>query len=40
MLLTIPYSESAFAITPVEPLKAALNDHFGISVYFANFIFI
>ena len=40
MLLTISYSESAYPITPVEPLKATLYDHFGISVYFVYFIFI
>ena len=38
MLLTILYSESAYPITPVEPLKATLYDHFGISVYFVYFI--
>ena len=27
MLLTISYSESAYPITPVEPLKATLYDH-------------
>ena len=32
MLLTIPYSESAYPITPVEPLKAILYDYFVISV--------
>ena len=35
MLLTIAYSESAYPITPVEPLKTILYDHFGILVYFA-----
>ena len=40
MLLTISYSESAFPITPVEPLKASLYDYFVISVYFVYFIFI
>ena len=39
MLLTISYSESAYPITPVEPLKATLYDHFGISVYFVYFMF-
>ena len=38
MLLTISYSESAYPITPVEPLKATLYDHIGISVYFVYFI--
>ena len=28
MLLTMLYSESAFPITPVEPLKAILYDYF------------
>ena len=40
MLLTISYSESAYPITPVEPLKASLYDYSGISVYFVYFIFI
>ena len=35
MLLTILVS----SITQVEPLKATLYDHFGISVYFVYFIF-
>ena len=30
MLLTISYSESAYPITLVEPLKASLYDYFGI----------
>ena len=34
MLLTISYSELAYPITPVEPLKAILYDYLGISVYF------
>ena len=40
MLLILSYSESAYPITPVEPLKASLYDYFGISVYFVYFIFI
>ena len=40
MLLTISYSESAYPIIPVEPLKASLYDYFGISVNFDYFIFI
>ena len=40
MLLTVSYLESAYSITPVEPLKAILYDKFGISVYFVYFIFI
>ena len=30
MMLTVSYSGSAYPITPVEPLKATLYDHFGI----------
>ena len=40
MSLTISYSESAYPITPVEPLKATLYEHFGISVNFVYFIFV
>ena len=40
MSLTLSNSESAYLITPVEPLKAILYDYFGISVYFVYFIFI
>ena len=40
MLFTISYSESAYPITPVEPLKATLYDHFVILVYLVYFIFI
>ena len=40
MLLTISYSESAYPIIPVEPLKATLYDNFGMSVYFVYFILI
>ena len=40
MLLKISYSESTYPITPVEPLKVTLYDHFGISVHFVYFIFI
>ena len=32
MLLTISYSESAYLITPVEPLKSSVYDYFGISI--------
>ena len=39
MLLTLLYSESAYPITPVEPLKASLYDYFVISVYLVYFIF-
>ena len=38
--MTISYSESAYPTTLVEPLKATLYDHFGISVDFVYFIFI
>ena len=37
MLLILSYSESAYPITPVEPLKPSLYDYFGISVYFVYF---
>ena len=31
MLFKVSYSESAYPITPVEPLKAILYDYFGTS---------
>ena len=37
MLLTISYSESAYPITLVKPLKAIPYDYFGILVYFVYF---
>ena len=40
MLLTVSYSESAYPITRVEPLKPSLYDYFVISVYFVYFMFI
>ena len=40
MSLTLSNSESAYPVTPVEPLKASLYDYFRISVYFVYFIFI
>ena len=40
MLSTISYSDSAYVITTVEPLKATLYDHFRILVYISYFIFI
>ena len=40
MSLILSNSESAYLITPVEPLKASLYDYFGISVYFVYLIFI
>ena len=40
MLLTVSYSESAYPIIPVEPLKATLYDYLAMSVYFVYFIFI
>ena len=40
MLLTISYSESAYPITPLEPLKATLYDYFVTSLYFVYFTYI
>ena len=39
MLLTVSYSESAYPITPVKPLKATLYDHFGISEYLFTLLY-
>ena len=39
-ILVLGPSESAYPITPVEPLKPSLYDYFVISVYFVYFIFI